>query len=90
MQADYFTLLHCALPGITAVAADSARRFARHTHDEFGIGVIDRGAQTSLSGRGRVQSQAGDLITVNPNEVHDGLPIASTGRDGACFTSRLH
>lgn len=75
-----FRALACAQAGVTAVLACSARAFGRHTHDQFGIGVIDAGAQTSHSGRGQVQAGAGDLITVNPNEVHDGLPIAAAPR----------
>lgn len=69
-----------ALPGIVAVTATSARGFARHTHDQFGIGLVYAGAQRSASGRGPVEVSAGDLITVNPGEVHDGLPIDPQGR----------
>lgn len=75
-----FTLLRCRLPGVEAVRADSALAFGRHIHDRFGIGLIDRGAQKSGSGRGPVESSAGDLITVNPGEVHDGAPIGDAGR----------
>lgn len=75
-----FTRLPCPLPGISIVRADTARAFSRHVHDEFGIGLIDRGAQKSASGRGLVEAGAGDLITVNPGEVHDGLPIDDRGR----------
>ncbi|ANS42151.1 AraC family transcriptional regulator [Serratia inhibens] len=64
------------LRGMEMVAADTDFSFGRHTHDQFGIGLMDRGAQKSLSGRGRVESSAGDIITVNPGEVHDGSPLA--------------
>ena len=40
-----FHVLPVAMPGLQAVTAETARRFARHTHDQFGIGVIARGAQ---------------------------------------------
>ncbi|MDH0864716.1 AraC family transcriptional regulator [Mitsuaria sp. GD03876] len=80
MKAAAFTRLPCPLPGIDIVRADTARTFPRHVHDEFGIGLIDRGAQKSASGRGQVEAGAGDLITVNPGEVHDGLPIDDRGR----------
>lgn len=60
--------------------ADSAQAFGRHTHDQFGIGLIERGAQRSASGRGVVEAGAGDLITVNPGEVHDGKPLDTGGR----------
>lgn len=66
--------------GIEIVIADSARRFGRHMHDDFGIGLIERGAQRSASGRGPVEATAGDVITVNPGEVHDGHPIDARGR----------
>jgi AraC-like DNA-binding protein len=75
-----FTRLHCPIPGVDIVRADTARAFSRHIHDEFGIGLIDRGAQKSASGRGLVEAGPGDLITVNPGEVHDGLPIGDHGR----------
>lgn len=69
-----------ALSRIELVEADSSQSFARHTHEQFGIGVILRGAQASASGRGKVEAGAGDLITVNPGEVHDGVPIGDHGR----------
>ena len=77
---DQFIAHRCVTPSVLAVSAHSAKAFARHTHDQFGIGVIDHGAQTSHSGRGAVSVQAGDIITVNPAEVHDGLPVDDTGR----------
>lgn len=70
-----FEPIGCLLPGMIAVAAHSARAFGRHTHDEYGIGLIAAGAQRSASGRGPVEAGAGDVITVNPGEVHDGAPI---------------
>jgi len=68
------------LAGVVAVTARSSRSFARHTHDQFGIGLVDAGAQVSASGRGPVEVGAGDLITVNPGEVHDGRPVDAQGR----------
>ncbi|WP_240476580.1 AraC family transcriptional regulator [Geminicoccus roseus] len=66
--------------GVEAVSADTGHAFGRHIHEQFGIGVILRGAQRSSSGRGMVEAQAGDVITVNPGEVHDGLPVGESGR----------
>lgn len=66
--------------GVDAVSADTSHAFSRHTHDQFGIGVILRGAQKSMSGRGVVEAEAGDVITVNPGEVHDGSPLGDNGR----------
>jgi len=70
-----FRMYRSAVSGIDAVEAVSRQSFARHTHEQFGIGLIHRGAQKSLSGRGMVEAEAGDIITVNPNEVHDGMPL---------------
>jgi len=68
------------MPGVEAVTADSGRAFPRHTHEQFGIGIVERGAQKSFSGRGMVEAGPGDVITVNPGEVHDGTPIGDVGR----------
>lgn len=62
---------------VTAVDARSGRSFARHVHDEFGVGLVTSGAQRSWSGRGPVEAVSGNLITVNPAELHDGTPIGS-------------
>ncbi|WP_162060407.1 AraC family transcriptional regulator [Undibacterium sp. KW1] len=75
-----FTLLPCHLPGVEAVRAQSRHRFGRHMHEQFGIGVLVRGAQKSLSRLGMVEAMAGDTITVNPGEIHDGTPIGDSGR----------
>lgn len=75
-----FKMLRCAIAGVEAVEADTRHSFSRHTHEQFGIGLIDRGAQRSLSGRGMVEAGPGDTITVNPGEVHDGAPIGHAGR----------
>ncbi|WP_019936601.1 hypothetical protein [Bordetella sp. FB-8] len=37
--------------GIEAVQADTAFAFGRHTHAQFGVGLIHRGAQKSASAR---------------------------------------
>ncbi|MDJ0684074.1 MAG: AraC family transcriptional regulator [Alphaproteobacteria bacterium] len=60
-------------PGVDAVSIASDRTFPRHSHDEFGFGYIVAGGQDSWSGRGLVAAQAGDTITVNPGELHDGV-----------------
>ncbi len=67
-----------AIPGIDVISICSDCSFPRHTHDEFGFGYIVDGGQESWSGRGLVEASAGDVITVNPGEVHDGL--GSKGR----------
>lgn len=67
------------LAGLVAMSLASCRAFPRHSHDQYGIGLVVSGGQRSWSGIGRVEALAGDVITVNPGEMHDGAPI-----DGAC------
>ena len=64
-----------ALRGIEAMTLLTDHAFPRHSHDGFGIGVMTAGAQRSWSGVGWVESGAGDVITVNPGEMHDGAPV---------------
>ena len=67
-------------PGVYGTQIDSAVHFGRHWHDTYGIGIVEHGAQASASGRGGVEAYAGDLITTNPGEVHDGRPLAGAPR----------
>ncbi|MFQ3786414.1 helix-turn-helix domain-containing protein [Halomonas sp. A29] len=68
------------IDGLMAMSLVSGRAFPRHTHDQYGLGLITAGGQRSWSGVGRVDAVAGDIITVNPGEVHDGAPLAGTRR----------
>ncbi|WP_299397418.1 AraC family transcriptional regulator [Pelagibius sp.] len=72
------------IPGVEAISILSDRTFPRHTHDEFGLGYLVDGGQESWSGRGLVEAEAGDIITVNPGELHDGI-----GRKGAARHWRM-
>jgi AraC-like DNA-binding protein len=80
MSRGVFRIFRCAIAGIQAIQAHSSHTFSRHTHDQFGIGLMARGAQKSASGRGLVEACAGDVITCNPGEVHDGVPIGPAPR----------
>lgn len=62
------------LPGIEAMTLLSDHAFPRHTHDHYGIGIMTSGAQRSWSVIGQVEARAGDVIMVNPGEMHDGMP----------------
>jgi len=75
-----FSMPACCIPGIEAVIATSRHSYPKHFHAQFGIGLIEHGAQKSLSGRGQVEAGPGDIITVNPGEVHDGRPIGQQPR----------
>jgi AraC-like DNA-binding protein len=70
-----------AIPGVEAMTLTSDRSFPRHSHDQLGIGVIFHGAHSSWSGVGQVEALAGDVIMVNPGEMHDGIPVAGRIRE---------
>jgi len=58
----------------------SNHHFPRHSHDQFGIGTVHFGAHRSWSGVGPVEAFAGDVIMVNPDEIHDGTPVGGEAR----------
>lgn len=65
---------------VVGTRIESAQHFARHWHETYGVGLVERGAQDSASGRGLVRAYAGDVITTNPGEVHDGRPLDGATR----------
>src|SRR5215831_19237553 len=66
--------------GIEAMTLFSNHAFPRHSHDHLGIGVMTSGAQRSWSIIGQVESESGDVIMVNPGEMHDGMPVDGVAR----------
>ncbi len=68
------------LSGVEAISLVSNRGYPRHAHDQFGVGVIEFGGHRSWSGVGVVDAGPGDLIMVNPGEIHDGAPIQGAAR----------
>ena len=68
------------LDGITVLKA-RFRRFSykKHSHREFAIGVIEQGVQTFRHSGKQYTAPAGTMITVNPDEVHDGMSASETG-----------
>ena len=69
------TVHKASLPGVEAISLRSEHAFPRHAHDHYGIGVVSEGAQKSWSVVGAVEAGKGDVIMVNPGEMHDGSPI---------------
>lgn len=67
-------------PAVYATDIESGRHYGKHWHVTFGLGVIDDGAHRSASGHGSVEAFAGDIVTTNPGEVHDGRPLGSPVR----------
>lgn len=66
--------------GVHAAVVRSERHYGRHSHGTFGFGVVDVGAHRSSSGRGTVDAFAGQIVTTNPGEVHDGRPLGAPSR----------
>jgi AraC-like DNA-binding protein len=66
--------------GVYATHIESDRHYGRHSHATYGMGFVERGAHRSASGRGRVDAYAGDVLTCNPGEVHDGQPLGGLSR----------
>ena len=67
-------------PGVFGTDIDSGHQYDPHWHTAFGFGLIERGAHRSMSGRGIVDAQVGDVIASNPGEVHDGRPLGVVSR----------
>jgi AraC-like DNA-binding protein len=67
-------------PGVYATEITSGRHYARHAHATFGFGAVDAGAHRSASASGTVDAFAGDIVTTNPGEVHDGRPLGGPTR----------
>src|SRR5579862_302230 len=52
----------------------STHRYARHSHEGYAIGVVERGAH-AFTARGRTWTAVpGRIIVVNPEDAHDGRP----------------
>lgn len=66
--------------GVCCTLTESARHYGKHWHATYGLGLVEYGAHSSASGRGAVDAYAGDLITTNPGEVHDGRPLGGPSR----------
>lgn len=53
--------------------------FARHIHDGFAIGVIERGAETFYYRGGIHTAYAGQVVVIHPGEMHDGKAVSDNG-----------
>jgi AraC-like DNA-binding protein len=80
MELPAFKMIAGRTAGVHAVFARTARSFARHSHEDFGIGLISSGAQRWRSNNIQVEAGPGCAITVNAGEVHDGSSVGENGR----------
>ena len=55
------------------------QRFAPHLHDTYAIGVMEGGAARCKSRGTESTHTPGDLITIEPGEVHTGESLTATG-----------
>jgi AraC-like DNA-binding protein len=67
-------------PGVFSTHMHGEHVYDRHFHDIYSFGVMEEGAHVSASGRGRVRAYAGDVLTNNPGEIHDGAPLGCVTR----------
>jgi AraC-like DNA-binding protein len=66
--------------GVYSTHIASGRHLPRHWHETYGFGLLERGAHCSASDRRTVRAYAGDVITTNPGEIHDGRPLGAPMR----------
>jgi AraC-like DNA-binding protein len=67
-------------PGVYATEVDSERHYPKHWHTTYGFGLIARGAHRSASPVGAVDAYEGDIVCMNPGDVHDGRPLGGPTR----------
>lgn len=68
------------MPGLQLMQASfRARTFPRHSHEGYGVGVIEQGALGFYYRGENVVAPAGRINTVNPDEVHTGQAAGGQG-----------
>jgi len=65
---------------VYATEVHSDRHYAKHWHTTYGFGFISGGAHRSASPLGTVDAYAGDIVCMNPGDVHDGHPLGAPSR----------
>ncbi|MEM9314571.1 MAG: AraC family transcriptional regulator [Pseudomonadota bacterium] len=65
------------LPGVDLIGVSSERVFPRHSHGQFGIGLMRSGGHRSWSAGGTVEATPGNVLAVSPDELHDGSPLGA-------------
>ena len=58
-------------------AYDSAACYRAHTHPTLSIGVIDHGSSLLTAGSRQVELRVGDVVVIQPGEVHACNPLPS-------------
>jgi AraC-like DNA-binding protein len=79
--ANSFIAHRTARPGVVRVEANLADfAFPAHSHEHVCIGLVRGGEHDCRYGLRRYTVAQGDLMLVNPGEVHDGRPSGTCGR----------
>ncbi|MFB8005885.1 AraC family ligand binding domain-containing protein [Nocardia sp. NPDC056000] len=53
--------------------------FDKHSHDQLSVGMIEQGAEGLHMAGGKVVIPAGQLVIINPGQVHTGFAAAESG-----------
>jgi len=81
MNSNTFSAFPSSRPGVVITQATLTDFvFPAHSHDHIVIGLVQDGGQTSRYGLRRFDVQKGDVLLVDPGQVHDGRPISACGR----------
>ena len=75
----HVTVVHSGSPFEILRGRYVRQRFAPHLHDTYAIGVMESGAATCRSRGGESTHAPGDLITIEPEQVHTGEPLSAEG-----------
>jgi AraC-like DNA-binding protein len=68
------------LGGLEMFCADfTTQRFSRHWHPGYALGVVTRGAERLYCRAANHVAGTGELVAVNPGEIHDGEPAEAGG-----------
>ena len=81
MTRNVFSAQRTLLRGVLLVEADLEDfAFPVHSHEHVVVGLVTGGVHTSRYGLRRYDIEKGDVLLVNPGEVHDGRPSGGRGR----------
>jgi len=80
VQREQGTMHLVEMPGLQLMQASFRNQtFPRHSHDGYGVGVIEQGALSFYYRGENVVAPAGRINTVNPDEVHTGQAAGEQG-----------
>ena len=78
---DYVRSHKFPISGIEPMTACTGRSFPRHTHDQYGIGIIDSGGHASWSGRGQVEAGPRRVVLSEIDVVYESEHLDLAPRD---------